>query len=90
MALHRVLLTNYLSGKALVIDQETVILIFRLLTLNYGKHSLNRYQGPHIWSKQDNKLKSSSNIESFKKNIRKKDLTSLLNNNNSCCNLCNS
>ena len=36
MALHRVLLMNYLSGKALVIDQETVILIFRLLTLNYG------------------------------------------------------
>ena len=33
MALHWVLLTNYLSGKALVIHQETVILIFRLLTL---------------------------------------------------------
>ena len=32
----------------------------------------------------------SSNIESFKKNISKKDPTSLLNNNNSCCNLCNS
>lgn len=58
-------------------------------TINYGKHSL-RYQGPHIWSKLDSKLKGSSNIESFKKNIRKKDLTSLLNNNNSCCNLCNS
>ena len=58
-------------------------------TINYGKHSL-RYQGPHIWSKLDIKLKGSSNIESFKKNIRKKDLTSLLNNNNSCCNLCNS
>ena len=56
---------------------------------NYGKHSL-RYQGPHIWSKLDVKLKGSSNIESFKTNIRKKDLTSLLNNNNSCCNLCNS
>ena len=55
-------------------------------TINYGKHSL-RYQGPHIWSKLDIKLKGSSNIESFKKNIRKKDLTSLLNNNNSCCNL---
>jgi len=39
-------------------------------TINYGKHSL-RYQGPHIWSKLDNKLKDSSNIESFKKNIRK-------------------
>ena len=58
-------------------------------TINYGKHSI-RYQGPRIWSKLDNKLKGSSNIESFKKNIRKKDLTSLLNNNNSCCNLCNS
>ena len=32
--------------------------------LNYGKHSL-RYQGSHIWSKLDNKLKGSSNIESF-------------------------
>ena len=58
-------------------------------TFNYGKHSL-RYQGPHIWSKLDNKLKGSASIASFKKNIRKKDLTSLLNNNNSCCNLCNS
>ena len=58
-------------------------------TINYGKHSL-RYQGPHIWSKLDIKLKGSSNIESFKKNIRKKELTSLLNNNNNCCNLCNS
>ena len=56
-------------------------------TINYGKHSL-RYQGSHLWSKLDNKLKDSSNIEFFKKNIRKKDLTSLLNNNNSCCNLC--
>ena len=40
-------------------------------TINYEKHSL-RYQGPHIWSKLDIKLKGSSNIESFKKNIRKK------------------
>ena len=57
-------------------------------TINYGKHSL-RYQGPHIWSNLHKKLKGSSNIEPFKKNIRKKDLTSVLNNNNSCCNLCN-
>ena len=32
----------------------------------------------------------SSNIEPFKKNIRKKDLTSPLNINNSCCNVFNS
>ena len=52
-------------------------------TINYGKHSI-RYKGPHIWSKLDNKLKGSLNIESFKtcfkKNIRKKT-------NNSCWNL---
>ena len=60
-------------------------------TINCGKHSL-RDQGPHIWSKLDNKLKGSSNIaiESFRKNIRKKDLKSLFNKKNSCCNLCNS
>ena len=46
-------------------------------TINYGKHSL-RYHGLHIWSKLDINLKGSSNTESFKKNIRKKDLTSLL------------
>ena len=57
-------------------------------TINYGKHSL-RYQGPHIWSKLDDKLKGFFNTESFKKNIRKKDLASLLNN-SSCCKLCNS
>ena len=37
-------------------------------TINYEKHSL-RYQGPRMWSKLDNKLKGSSNTESFKKNI---------------------
>ena len=55
-------------------------------TINYGKHSL-RYQGPYIWSKLDIKLKGSLNIESLRKEIRKKDLTTLLNNNNSCCSL---
>ena len=39
--------------------------------INYEKHSL-RYQGPHMWLKLENKLKGSSNIESFKKSIRKK------------------
>ena len=36
------------------------------ITINYRKHSL-RYQGPQIWSKLDNQLKDSSNIESFRK-----------------------
>ena len=38
-------------------------------TIDYGKHSL-RYQRPHIWSKL------------HKRTLGKKDLTSLLNNNN--------
>ena len=79
MASHRVLLTNYLSRKALLRNSDFDIPTFN--TIICGKHSL-RYQGSHIRSKLDNKLKGSSNIESqFKKNIRKKDLTLLLNNN---------
>ena len=71
-------------------ESEENLLVRADNTINYGKHSL-RYQGPYIWSRLDNKLKDSSNIAFFKKNIRKKrDLTSLLNNKNSCCNLCNS
>ena len=89
MASHRVLLTNYLSEKALVIHQETVILIFRLLT-PLTMESILLDIKELIWSKLDIKLKGHLNIESFKKNIRKKDRTSLLSNNNSCCNLCSS
>ena len=88
MTSHRVLLTNYLSRKALLRNSDFDIPTFN--TIICGKHS-PRYQRSHIRSKLDNKLKGSSNIESqFKKNIRKKDLTLLLNNNNSCCNLCSS
>ena len=62
MASHRVLLTNYLSRKApgySLRNSDFNIPTFN--TITYGKHSL-RYQGPHIWSKLDNKLKDSSNI----------------------------
>ena len=43
-------------------------------TIDYEKHPL-RYEGPHMWSKLDNKLKGSWNIESFKKEHQEKDLT---------------
>ena len=55
MASHRVLLTNYLSGKALVIHQETVILIFRLLT-PLTMESILLDIKELIWSKLDIKL----------------------------------
>ena len=67
--------------------RSDVILIFRLLTLLTMESILLDIKDLIYGQKLDIKLKGSSNIESFKKNIKKKDLTSLLNNNNSCCNL---
>ena len=67
--------------------RSDVILIFRLLTLLTMESILLDIKDLMYGQKLDIKLKGSSNIESFKKNIRKKDLTSLLNNNDSCCNL---
>ena len=63
MASHRVLLTNYLSRKALTSyslrNSDFDIPTFN--TINYGKHSL-RYQEPHIWSKLHDKLKDILNL----------------------------
>ena len=60
------------NKSTLVIHLETVILTVLLLTFNCRKHS-QIYQGLHSWSKVDKiSLRGASNIESFKKNIRKK------------------
>ena len=67
--------------------RSDVILIFRLLTLLTMESILLDIKDLIYGQKLDMKLKGSSNIESFKKKIRKKDLTSLLNNSNSCRNL---
>lgn len=47
-------------------------------TVKYGKHSI-RYFGPHLWSKLSYSDKQHTTIGSFKKSIRAKDLSSLLN-----------
>ena len=61
----------------------------RFETVSYGKHSL-RYFGPFLWSKLSNKDRNLPSLNSFKRNIRTRDLSSLVDNNCSCCGLCSS
>ena len=49
----------------------------RVNTVTYGKHSL-KYFGPYLWIRLDKKIKSLTSLESFKGNIRKVDLTALV------------
>ena len=59
----------------------------RFETVRYGKHSI-RYLGPFIWAKLSTSLRTAPSLESFKSNIRKLDLSGLLENNANCCSLC--
>ena len=59
----------------------------RFETIRYGKHSI-RYLGPFIWAKLNRNLRTASSLNSFKYNIRKVDLSGLLENNSNCCSLC--
>ena len=61
----------------------------RFNTVRYGKHSL-RYFGPYLWSRLQSMDRNANSLESFKYNIRKKDLTTLTQNSCSACYLCNS
>ena len=46
-------------------------------TAKYGRHSI-RYYGPYVWSKLNKEDRERTSLESFKKNIRKKDLEYIL------------
>ena len=60
----------------------------RFNTVSFGKHSL-RYMGPKVWSSVPSNVKKASTLSSFKYNIRKVDLSMLLDDNNcSNCSLC--
>ena len=62
----------------------------RFNTVSFGKHSL-RYMGPKVWSSVPSNVKKASTLSSFKYNIRKVDLSMLLDDNNcSNCSLCTS
>ena len=59
----------------------------RFDTLAYGRHSL-RYQGPFIRSKVSSELRNLTSLKAFKKHIRSVDLSSHIDNNSNCCDLC--
>ena len=60
----------------------------RFNTVSFGKHSI-RYMGPKVWSSVPRNVKKASTLSSFKYNIRKVDLSMLLDDNNcSKCSLC--
>ena len=49
----------------------------RFNTVSFGKHSL-RYMGPKVWSSVPSNVKKASTLSSFQYNIRKADLSMLL------------
>ena len=61
----------------------------RFQSVKFGKHSL-RYLGPYLWSKLSSKDKNSKNLNSFFRNIRKRDLENLLEDSCKNCHLCSS
>jgi len=59
----------------------------RFQSVTFGKHSI-RYMGPYLWSKLSNEDKNSTTLRSFIKNIRKRNLENLLEDNCKNCHLC--
>ena len=62
----------------------------RFNTIKYGKHSL-KYLGPFLWSKLTKEERGMDSVSTFKRRIRKRDLTHLIED-GGCknCHLCNS
>ena len=59
----------------------------RYSTVRYGKHSI-RYLGPYLWSRLSPSDRQQPSLDSFRRNIRKKDMASLIEGTCSNCALC--
>ena len=59
----------------------------RYSTVRYGKHSI-RYLGPYLWSRLSPSDRQQPSLDNFRRNIRKKDLASLVEGTCSNCALC--
>ena len=59
----------------------------RFQSVRYGKHSL-RYLGSYLWSKLSRVVKNSDNLNLFIRNIRRRDLANVLEDNCENCHLC--
>ena len=58
-------------------------------TVTYGKHSL-RYLGPKLWGKLSPDIRSAKTLNIFKKQIRKYDISLLIDDGCKGCSLCSS
>ena len=58
-------------------------------TVTYGKHSL-RYLGPKLWGKLSPDVRSAKTLNIFRKQIRKYDISLLIDNGCKGCSLCSS
>ena len=59
----------------------------RYSTVRYGKHSI-RYLGSYLWSGLSPSDRQQPSLDNFRRNIRKKDLTYLVEGTGSNCALC--
>ena len=58
----------------------------RYSTVRYGKHSI-RYLGPYLWSRLFSSDRQRPSLNNFRRNIRKKELTSFVEGTCTNCNL---
>ena len=61
----------------------------RFNTITYGKHSI-KHLGPYLWSRIKAEDRNRPSLECFRRHIRKRDLTRLIENNCEGCLLCRS
>lgn len=61
----------------------------RYNTVTYGKHSL-RYLGPKLWTRLSNEDRTIESLAAFKHEIRKRDISIMLDDGCQGCTLCNS
>ena len=59
----------------------------RYSTVRYRKHMI-RYLGPYLWSRLSSSDRQRPSLDNFRRNIRKKDLTSFIEGTCTNCNLC--
>ena len=69
------------------ITWEIQILFYLVLKLSYGKHSL-RFLGAQLWAKLSKEERNIDTLAAFRKMIRKKDVTSIVEGCGTECRLC--
>ena len=70
--------------------RQTDFALPRFNTTTYGKPDSLRYLGPKLWHNLSRKERLASNLNTFKSQIRKRALSSLLKDGCTGCHLCNS